>query len=118
MLGWLIIVRTPGSDDQDDTVLAKWETGVSGIDWLFGLEREGKATCVSRHGYPTRFHVANEHVLPYLRAGHPPKHFGPDVIGDDYLAPGGWNGPMTVNAERLAACTGGAIWTVDAWDQS
>jgi len=120
MLGWLIIVRSglSDSDGPASDVLAKWETGVSGIDWLDALEREGKANCVSRNGYPTRFHVAAEHVLPYLRSGHPPLHDGLEVIGDDYVTPRGWSSPMTIHNERLADCESEAVWTVDAWDQS
>ncbi len=117
MLGWMIIVR-PGVDASDSDVLAKWETSVSGIDWLDALERDGKAQCVSRHGYPTRFLVPAECVLPYLRSGHPPLHDGPEVIGDDYVTPRGWSGPMTIDNDRLASCNSTHSWTVDAWDLS
>ena len=120
MLGWLIIVRSKpfDSDGSDGDVLAKWEAGISGIDWLSALENEGKALCVSRHGYPTRFHVAAEHVMPYLRSGHAPLHDGPEVIGDDYVTPRGWSSPMTIHIERLVACDVKDMLVVDAWDQS
>ena len=120
MLGWLIIVRGAvlESGGSDGDVLAKWESSVSGIDWLDALEREGRAHCVSRSGYPSRFHVPAEEVLPYLRSGHPPLHDGPQIIGDDYVTPGGWNGAMTVHEDRLVGENLRATWTIDAWDQS
>lgn len=120
MLGWLIIVHTGSFDSEatDNDVLARWETGISGIDWLDALEREDKARCVSRHGYPTRFLVGAQHVLPYLRSGQPPLHDGPEIIGDDYVMPRGWSGPMMVRNQRLLSCDVTELWTVDAWDQS
>ena len=120
MLGWLIIVRRSrlDSDAAGGDVLAKWEAGVGGIDWLDALEVEGKAACLSRHGYPNRFHVAAQAVLPYLRAEHPPLNDGLEILGDSYVSPRGWTGPMTVAAELVAACAFGEVWTIDAWDQS
>ncbi|WP_422016029.1 hypothetical protein [Roseateles sp.] len=120
MLGWLIIVRDgpPDCGDSDAHELARWESSASGLDWLDALESEGAASCVSRHGYPTRFLVPAECVLPYLRSGHPPLHDGPSVIGDDYVTPPGWSGPMTIHKDRLNGCNIQVTWTVDAWDQS
>ena len=48
MLGWLIFVRSELLDSGESAgdVLAKWESSVSGIDWLDALEAleaEGKA---------------------------------------------------------------------------
>lgn len=60
MLGWRIIVRQEGdaalTDGQvrEQSILASWEVG-GGLDWLDGLVEAGKATCLSKNGYPTAF---------------------------------------------------------------
>jgi hypothetical protein len=122
MLGWWIIVRRLGGPDLrpsvDPNVLATWETSVGGLDWLDDLEKNGKARCRSRGGYPTIFIALAEDVLPILRAGQPPRHRDFDVIGDDYFTPAGWRGPMTVHHERIAECPGDEVLRIDAWDQS
>lgn len=122
MLGWFIIVRRSGSETgrvgADPCVLATWETSIDGLDWIEELERAGKASCVSRNGYPTRYTAVAHVVVPLLQAGSPPQHVGLPVIGDDYVTPAGWSGTMTVHRERLARCPSDEMLVVDAWDQS
>jgi len=122
MLGWFLVVRRAGLEDgpaaKDPNVLAMWETAFTGVDWLEALVDNGEATCLSRHGYPNRFAVDAAQVLPFLRSRHAPLHYGMPVVGDDYVTPGGWSGPMTTYPERFAAITDDSPLWVDAWDQS
>jgi hypothetical protein len=123
VLGWFIIVRRAGSPEGlratvDTNVLATWETSLGGLDWLEDLERKGQATCMSRNGYPTRFTVVADAVLPMLRLGRPPRHSGIEVIGDDYITPAGWSGELKFHVERIGECPSDDPLTIDAWDQS
>lgn len=124
MLGWLVIVRRPGARtghaNQDPLVLARWEAGISGLDWIKEIERAGDATRVTEGGYPTEFTVAAHAVMPMLQAGTPPA--GPrrsiPVIGDDYVMSSGWTGQMTVYRERLVDVPADQLLVVEAWDMS
>lgn len=123
MIGWWIVVaaQTPEERDQAiDTklaVLANWEVGPGGIDWLHQLVKAGRASQLSFSGYPNRFTVQAGDVLPLL-AGGPPEHRGPAIIGDDYVMPANWKGNVIFHQDKIAACPPDQVLTIDAWDQS
>lgn len=105
MLGWSITVyRHP-----TNSVLATWRSGLGGLDWLDKLIQRGDATQLTFDGYPSRFAVAADVVLPLL-AGAPLPEESP-------LAQGGvWD--CTLDEEAIARCPAQEGLRVEAWDQS
>lgn len=119
MLGWLVIVSTclPEEDVLADNIIARWEVGPGGIDWIEKLVESGKADQRSFSGYPNRYIARAGDVLPLLTE-NPPAHTGPAIFGDDYVLPANWRGQVTMYPERIKGCADDSVLTIDAWDQS
>ena len=123
MIGWWIGVAAQTPEERDrsldrkEAVLANWEVGPGGIDWLQQLVREGKATWLAFNGYPNRYTAKAGDVLPLL-AGGPPAHRGPAIIGDDYVMPANWKGDAIFHPDKIATCPPDQPLTIDAWDLS
>lgn len=119
MLGWLVIVSTSSSEESNvsDNVIARWEVGPGGTNWIEKLVRSGKAEQQSFSGYPSRYIARAGDILPLLAEG-PPAHTGPAIFGDDYVLPANWRGQVTMYSERIQSCTNESMLTIDAWDQS
>lgn len=125
MIGWWIVVSAQTPEERDRTaledrkaaILAQWEVGPGGLEWLAQLVQAGRAAQLSASGYPNRYTATAGDVLPLL-AGGPPPHTGPAIIGDDYVMPANWRGKIELHADRLAACPVDQVLTIDAWDQS
>nr|BEK70234.1 hypothetical protein KPHV_74610 [Kitasatospora purpeofusca] len=103
MLGWWFVVTVPAAGDGEDVVLAKWETGIGGLDWIAGLVAAGRAEQLRFDGYPHRYTARAGEVLPLLVDG---SVFGAGIRRRE-LYP-----------DLIAACPAEALLTVDAWDQS
>ena len=124
MIGWWIVVAAQTPEERDDpaadrraAILATWEIGLGGLDWLHTLVDAGKAEQSSFCGYPNRYTAKAGEVLPLLADG-PPPHRGMAVIGDDYVMPANWKGNVAFHPERIAACSADQMLTIDAWDLS
>jgi len=123
MIGWWIVVAAQTPEERDrsldrkEAVMANWEVGPGGIDWLQQLVREGKATWLAFNGYPNRYTAKAGDVLPLL-AGGPPAHRGPAIIGDDYVMPANWKGDAIFHPDKIATCPPDQPLTIDAWDLS
>lgn len=123
MIGWWIVVAAQTPEERDraiDTkpaVLANWEVGPGGIEWLHQLVKAGRASQLSFSGYPNRYTAKAVDVLPLL-AGGPPAHRGPPIIGDDYVMPANWKGNVIFHQDKIEACPPDQVLTIDAWDQS
>lgn len=121
MLGWGIVVyrRPSGSEDpgSDRKVLARWETGVAGLNWIKDLVKSGKAVYFSEGGYPNRYTFPAGVLLGVLRQGLP-VHNSLEVFGDDYHSPVGWNGMIEIDRVELEACNPEEVLFLDAWDLS
>ena len=121
MIGWWIGIakQTPqerdNSADKKAAIIASWEAGSGGLDWLEKLVQEGKATKLLHNGYPCRYVALAQDVLPLIENG-PPTHSGPTIIGDDYVTPGGWIDSVELKSEKITACGPDQILTIDAWD--
>lgn len=63
--------RDAPNSEHKTAVLATWETSVGGIDWATKLIQEGKATQLSRSGYPNRYTANAGDVVPILVKGIP-----------------------------------------------
>ena len=62
MIGWWIVVAAQTPEERDDSaaerraaILATWEVGLGGLDWLHTLVNAGKAEQSSFSGYPKRY---------------------------------------------------------------
>ncbi|HRA82102.1 MAG TPA: hypothetical protein PL024_11430 [Thauera sp.] len=123
MIGWWIVVAAQTPEERDraiDTkpaVLANWEVGPGGIEWLHQLVKAGRASQLSFRVYPNRYTAKAANVLPLL-AGGPPAHRGPPIIGDDYVMPANWKGNVIFHQDKIEACPPDQVLTIDAWDQS
>ena len=119
MLGWDVMVLRPElrSTGKPECLLARWTTGVFGLEWLDDLVKEGRAIDLGGNGYPNRYSVTLDAVLPILRRGLPAND-SPVVIGDDYVLPQGWNGKLEMNAAELVDCSNDESLVIEAWDQS
>lgn len=124
MIGWWIVISTltpeerrspPG--DGSGAILATWEVGSGGLDWLNRLVARAEAQQIRSDGYPNIYIASAEIVLPLLVDG-PPAHHGPMIIGDDYVMPAAWIGKVEIHADRMAACPGSHRLTIEAWDLS
>ncbi|MFF2350731.1 hypothetical protein ACFVVL_13195 [Kitasatospora sp. NPDC058115] len=107
MLGWWFVVTAPAEGEPEGEVLAKWETGLGGLDWIAGLAAAGRADQLRFDGYPLRYTARAGDVLPLLTDG---SAFDTGA-GADHC-------PRELHPERIAACPPDALLTVDAWDQS
>lgn len=121
MVGWWITVfqltpeeidaaTAPGS--RRPFILATWESGLGGIEWLEQLVRAGQARQLLDEGYPCRFVAAARDVLPLLASGAPPFHGGAQRMSGDWLR------DVELHSERIAACPPDQVLTIDAWDRS
>ena len=69
MLGWWISVFSD-ADRQEPHLIASWECGVSGVDWLDELCKEGRAAQTENEGgYPDVYQTQVRHVSPWLLDG-------------------------------------------------
>ncbi|MDM0030069.1 hypothetical protein [Variovorax saccharolyticus] len=123
MIGWGIVVvaQTPEERrqavDRKAAVLATWEVGPGGIEWLRELVDAGNATQLSFDGYPNRYTALAGNVLPLLAAG-PPVYGGPPVLGEDYVLPPNWRDDVILHQDRMLACSPRQFLTIEAWDLS
>lgn len=124
MLGWGISIaaHTPGEVEdrpeiRNNNMLAKWEVGPGGLDWITAMVKSGKAEQHSYNGYPNRYTAKAGDLLPLLQEG-PPSHTGPAIIGDDYAIPQNWRAQIVMFEEKIAACEPHQTLTIDAWDLS
>lgn len=126
MLGWEIFIHNELSDStnqsdwkwpKQESVLATWRAGLSGINWLNKLVEEGNATCLGGNGYPVRFLAKVKVILPLIKSG-PPSHRGPLVIGDDYVTPSGWISGTKIHLDMFANEDPENTVVIDAWDES
>jgi hypothetical protein len=115
MLGWDISVyrqRNGGlspatADSPEGELLAKWEAGLGGLDWLDELVTEGKAIFLGGDGYPCRYTSTAEYLFPRI------VDLPPGAKSD-------WEGWKVVwsSTALVAQCRLDEWLTVKAWDQS
>jgi hypothetical protein len=125
MLGWMILVSSQSPEERDASdsetkkaaVLAKWEVGPGGLNWIEDLVRAGKAEKRFGGGYPSRYIAKASDILSILAEGLP-AHTGPTVIGYDYVLPENWQGKVNSNPAGMIACSADHLLTIDAWDLS
>ncbi|GAA1405425.1 hypothetical protein GCM10009639_52310 [Kitasatospora putterlickiae] len=107
MLGWWFLVKAPAAGSDEGEVLAGWETGLGGTNWIRDLVKAGRAEQLRFDGYPLRYTARAGDVLPRIADGS---------VFD--TGPGAEYRRCEVFPERIAVCPSDALLTVDAWDQS
>ena len=125
MLGWWILIstHTPEERDASDSeaaraaVVAQWEVGPGGLDWIEGLVSRHLATKLKANGYPNRYTAAAGEVLAQLEGG-PVENQGLGMKGKHYILPEHWRGAIKVDFARLTRCDRCQLLTIDAWDLS
>ena len=69
MLGWQITVFSD-ADRQEPHLIALWECGIGGADWLDELCQAGHAEQTeNKGGYPNVYQTQAKHVAPWLLGG-------------------------------------------------
>ena len=116
MLGWEIFVYRCPEAKQGDLV-ARWMTSISGLKWLDQLVMDGKAFDLGGNGYPCKYNVSADVLLPIITSGLPANN-SPLVIGEDYVLPANWSGDIVWDREAALDCQPGDLLTIEAWDQS
>lgn len=110
MLGWSVTVHRDswGPSMSKDKILARWDAGISGVDWVLALIKNRKGVQLAKGGYPSTFSVYAEDVLPLI---------GDPVPPDSPLnEPGVRN--VYLNRETIAQCNSHERLLVEVWDQS
>lgn len=120
MLGFDVMVWREHEANQPQPwkwCVAQWETGVRGLDWLDELVPAGEVRDLGGNGYPLHYRIRASTLARVLKHGVPAND-SPSVIGEDYVLPTGYNGPLTVDAAKLQACLEDEWLVVEAWDMS
>lgn len=125
MIGWWIVISTQTPEERSrhadnerrNRILATWEVGLGGLDWVERLVAKSAAQKVRSDGYPNVYVASAETVVPLLADG-PPAHDGAMVIGDDYVMPPKWIGKVEMHRDRIDACLASQALTIEAWDLS
>ena len=109
MLGWWITLYThepaAGQTQDNSSLIASWETGLGGLEWLEPLLDQGAAVRLSKSGYPNSYRIKACVLKEFLLQGPPQPRKG--------LAQ--WN---QFHCERLSACPDQQWLWLEAWDQS
>jgi hypothetical protein len=124
MIGWWIVISTQTpeergrhDDDRRDHILATWEVGLGGLDWIERLVAKSAAQKIRSDGYPNVYVASAETLVPLLADG-PPAHDSAMVIGDDYVMPPKWIGKVEMHRDRIDACLALQALTIETWDLS
>jgi len=117
MSGWAITLFTLSPEEVDSAlcyetrqaaILAHWQVGALGTQWLDQLVQQGKAQPLKQSGYPCSWQSTAGAVLPLLQS----KAIEP---ASDKVSPL-WMGAITQYPERIAACSDEQVLTIEAWD--
>jgi hypothetical protein len=126
MLGWFVCIyrqenarKLPVTNKpQDGGVLARWQTGLYGLDWLEKLVKEGKATLVAANdGYPIRYTAMTKYILPAITDTPPNARQNWMADEGDKLLPS-WAGKTELNKIEIDKCDPNEWLMIETWDES
>src|SRR5689334_4244183 len=125
MLGWNIRVYRKLDDRMKPAVLnspqgpriAVWQAGMSGLNWIMELEKEGKAMLLGGNGYPALYTAQAEHLIPVIIAG-PPQVQSPWISERTDILLDGWEGKTVIDHTAAENCPPNEWLIVEAWDES
>lgn len=124
-MGWEVTVyrqtdvgASPAKPDSPTgTTLAEWSTGWDGLDWLEKLVEAGKAIDLGGDGYPCKYTVIAEYLVPWII-------LQPSPSRPIYRAPrsfttndeGHIKGNPVASLDAIAQCRIDEWLIVEAWD--
>ncbi len=125
MLGWHISVYTKQDDKMNPAILnspkgaciAVWQAGMSGLKWIWNLEKDGKAVLLGGNGYPAWYTAEAQHLIPPIVAG-PPQAENPWRSEKSDILLAGWKGKTEIYYAEIADCLPNEWLIVEAWDKS
>lgn len=119
MLGWEVkITRQDPSVRSDESTLASWTTGWSGLGWLDSLIDKDVAQPFGTKEFGFKRYTAPVGSIFEALSLWKPDRSKWDVIGDDYAIPKGWMGDIEFFADRLKLCSADEIVLITAVDLS
>jgi hypothetical protein len=120
MLGWWILItlqspeeRKSSAADTKPYILAQWETGLGGRDWIKQLIDEGQAELVHSGAYPDRYTAKAGDILPLVAYGPLPHSLAPSLAGDGRRITN-----LAIHGDRIFACAPDQVLTIETWDLS
>ena len=120
MLGWWIIVTNQTPEERNGInpgsksfILAQWETGLGGKDWIKHLIDLGQMTTVHLGAYPDRYTGRATDIIPLIAHGPAPHTLSPAVAEHSRRIE-----KLSIEADRIAACPPDQMLTVETWDLS
>jgi len=125
MLGWNIGVyklkdggESPATaESHEGARLAIWQTGLGGLDWLDELVKAGKAINLGGNGYPYRYTVTAENIIPRIIETPPGARTLWQCEASDVLTDK-WEGKTVVDRAVAEHCRLDEWLLVEAWDES
>jgi len=125
MLGWHISVFKKKNDKTSPAILnstqgaciAIWQSGMSGLNWIWDLEKEGKAILLGGNGYPVWYTAEAQNLIPQIIAGPPMAENHWRSEASDILFPG-WKGKTEIFHAEIVDCLPDEWLIVEAWDES
>jgi len=125
MLGWHISVYRKTDDKLKPAILnsskgtriAVWQAGMTGLNWIWELEKDGKATLLGGNGYPAWYTAQAEHLIPRITAG-PPAEQNPWLSEPTDIHLDGWIGKTVIDHVAAADCLPNEWLLIEAFDES
>ena len=125
MLGWHISVyRQPDGGRLPATAtsahrarLAVWQTDVGGRRWLDALVTAGKAVDLGGNGYPCRYTLTAEYLVPRI-VDTPPGARGSWGCDEGDVLTARWDGKTVIDRAAALSCRPDEWLLVEAWDES
>jgi hypothetical protein len=125
MLGWHISIyrqtdegASPASaKSPGGTRIAVWQASLDALEWLNELVKAGRAIDLGGNGYPCRYTVTAEYLIPCI-VDKPPGARNTWVCGASDVLTEKWEGRTVVDRAAVAACRPDEWLLVEAWDES
>lgn len=128
MLGWYIsvydttAVDTPSKaidrkEFERQHLIANWEAGLGGLDWIDTLVNEDKGQCLGGDGYPLRYRVVAHDFFEAMKLNQLAGK-SKEVIGEDYLMPENWRGAIKLDIAKIGLVDPNNILLITAFDLS
>jgi hypothetical protein len=105
------------AESAEGSLVAVWQTGVEGLDWLRKLVTEGKVVDLGGNGYPSRFTATAEYLIPRIVDG-PPGARDQWLLGAGDIVTDKWVGKTVVDGAVAAQCAADEWLIVKVWDES
>ena len=97
--------------------LAVWQTGLGGLEWLDELVKAGRAVDLGGNGYPRRYTVTAENLVPRVVDTAPGARSTWASAAGDALTTS-WEGKTVADRAAAKSCRSDEWLLVEAWDES